>query len=199
VTKNFRTILGAMMPAKVTIFSGGGPELCFIVLLYHCIERERLKKENSALRVSARRWFFRCARMREQKSESIREREKETSHVRSVLTAAREVILPGKKCNSKEQHTKERNVGNKVRKRTVGPALATMSTVSPLGTALTVPRSHPVTGMMRERMRTRSFPLKVRGSFCEEMWEEMASGFRVTSFKNTTHSHFSLCYVLVRM
>jgi hypothetical protein len=88
---------------------------------------------------------------------------------------------------------------DKVRKRTAGPALATMSTVSPLGTALTVPRSHPVTGMMRERMRTRSFPLKVRGSFCEEMWEEMASGFRVTSFKNTTHSHFSLCYVLVRM
>lgn len=26
------------------------------------------------------------------------------------------------------------------------------------------------------------------------MWEEMASGFRVTSFKNTTYSHFSLCY-----
>ena len=54
---------------------------------------------------------------------------------------------------------------DKVRKRTVGPALATMSTVSPLGTALTVPRSHPVTGMMRERMRTRSFPLKVKFFF----------------------------------
>lgn len=46
--------------------------------------------------------------MREQKSESIREREKETSHVRSVLTAAREVILPGKKCNDKEQHKREK-------------------------------------------------------------------------------------------
>jgi hypothetical protein len=32
-------------------------------------------------------------------------------------------------------------------KRTVGPALATINTVSPLGTALTVPRSHPVTGI----------------------------------------------------
>jgi hypothetical protein len=40
VTKNFRTILGAMMPAKVTIFSGGGPELCFIVVLLS-LHRER--------------------------------------------------------------------------------------------------------------------------------------------------------------
>ena len=31
--------------------------------------------------------------------------------------------------------------------RTVGPAFATINTVSPLGTALTVPRSHPVTGI----------------------------------------------------
>ena len=83
------------------------------------------------------------------------------------------MILPGKKCNDKKNNTKERNVGDKVRKRTVGPALATMSTVSPLGTALTVPRSHPVTGMMRERMRTRSFPLKVRFFFvrkCGRKW-----------------------------
>ena len=34
-------------------------------------------------------------------------------------------------------------------KRTVGPAFATINTVSPLGTALTVPRSHPVTGILR--------------------------------------------------
>ena len=32
--------------------------------------------------------------------------------------------------------------------RTVGPAFATINTVSPLGTALTVPRSHPVTGIL---------------------------------------------------
>jgi hypothetical protein len=199
VTKNFRTILGAMMPAKVTIFSGGGPELCFIVLLLSLHRERAFEKREQRIKSEYETMVSMRSHARAKESKSIREREKETSHVRSVLTAAREVILPGKKCNSKEQHTKERNVGNKVRKRTVGPALATMSTVSPLGTALTVPRSHPVTGMMRERMRTRSFPLKVRGSFCEEMWEEMASGFRVTSFKNTTHSHFSLCYVLVRM
>jgi hypothetical protein len=41
-----------------------------------------------------------------------------------------------------------RRVRIKKQRRTVGPALATINTVSPLGTALTVPRSHPVTGMI---------------------------------------------------
>ena len=77
----------------------------------------------------------------------------------------------------------EREIQNKERKRTVGPALATMSTVSPLGTALTVPRSHPVTGMTRA---DESCVSSREVLFCEEIWEEMASGF-VTSFKNTTH------------
>jgi hypothetical protein len=45
VTKNFRTILGAMMPAKVTIFSGGGPELCFILLSLLHQERAFEKRE----------------------------------------------------------------------------------------------------------------------------------------------------------
>ena len=88
----------------------------------------------------------------------------------------------------------EREIQNKERKRTVGPALATMSTVSPLGTALTVPRSHPVTGMTRADERCVSSRFEVL--FCEEIWEEMASGF-VTSFKNTTLTFFALRLVRV--
>ena len=84
----------------------------------------------------------------------------------------------------RQRTTQKREIRDKERKRTVGPALATMSTVSPLGTALTVPRSHPVTGMTRADERCVSSRFEVL--FCEEIWEEMASGF-VTSFKNTTH------------
>ena len=101
------------------------------------------------------------------------------------------MILPGKKRNNKEQHPYEREIRDKERKRTVGPALATINTVSPLGTALTVPRSHPVTGMM-SRMRA-AFPL-CEVLFCKEKWEKMSSVF-VTSVKIL---HFSLCYALKR-
>ena len=54
VTKNFRTILGAMMPAKVTIFSGGGPELCFIVVSLLHQERAFEKREHESVTTRAR-------------------------------------------------------------------------------------------------------------------------------------------------
>ena len=169
-----------MMPAKVTIFSGGGPELCFILLSLFHQERAFEKREHESFIVSTRRWF-RCARTREQKSKSIRERKRNIT--RPICFDGRSRGDPPRKKVQRQRTTQKRKIRDKERKRTVGPALATMSTVSPLGTALTVPRSHPVTGMTRA---DESCASSREVLFCEEIWEEMASGF-VTSFKNTTH------------
>jgi hypothetical protein len=109
VAKNFRTILGAMMPAKVTIFSGGGPELCFILLSLFHQERAFEKREHrESFIVSTRRWF-RCARARAQKSESVRERKRNITRPICFDGRSRVMILPGKKRNDKEQHNGERN------------------------------------------------------------------------------------------
>ena len=90
MTKNFRTILGAMMPAKVTIFSGGGPELCFIVVLVSLHRERAFEKRERRIKSEYETMVFSMrSHARAKESESIREREKETSHVRSVLTAAR--------------------------------------------------------------------------------------------------------------
>lgn len=56
--------------------------------------------------------------------------------------------------------------------------MATINTVSPLGTALTVPRSHPVTGMMTTRddanMRSRGSSRFFEVLFREEIWKKMS-------------------------
>jgi len=75
------------------------------------------------------------------------------------------MILPEGKKASQQRTTREREIRVNIEKRTVGPALATINTVSPLGTALTVPRSHPVTGMMRAD----EFPRVCEVLFCEEI------------------------------
>jgi hypothetical protein len=67
--------------------------------------------------------------------ERERERKERSRRLRSLLCASKKNKKTAARICTKE-------------KRTVGPALATINTVSPLGTALTVPRSHPVTGMM---------------------------------------------------
>ena len=113
MTKNFRTILGAMMPAKVTIFSGGGPELCFIVLLLSLHRERAFEKREQRIKSEYETMVSMRSHARAKESKSIREREKETSHVRSVLTAALSGDPPRKKVQLQRTTHKREKCGIK--------------------------------------------------------------------------------------
>ena len=143
------------------------------VVSHHRERRAFEKREHESVTTRARDdGFDALARERApQKRERESKKEKETSRVRSVLMAARESDDDppprGKKSVTTKNNirAREREIRVNIEKRTVGPALATINTVSPLGTALTVPRSHPVTGMMRAD----EFPRVCEVLFCEEI------------------------------
>ena len=120
------TILGAMMPANVTIFSGGGPVLCLKYKFCFVSAFTRLSLDEHQTDDDGRRRRRRTRREREKNDLDGRDDDPFSA--------------------SKTKNKRLRAYINK-EKRTVGPALATINTVSPLGTALTVPRSHPVTGI----------------------------------------------------
>ena len=72
------------------------------------------------------------------------ERRRELSETRETPA-----MISGPKTKERRKHIhrdRRRRIYTQRDARTVGPAFATINTVSPLGTALTVPRSHPVTG-----------------------------------------------------
>ena len=86
MTKNFRTILGAMMPAKVTIFSGGGPELCFIVVLLSLHRERAFEKREQRIKSEYETMVSMRSHARERrKRESASKRKKKKHHTSDLF------------------------------------------------------------------------------------------------------------------